>query len=313
VARAAPPIIRGKPAVNDGTAPARRSGERNVNSSSAVDRCADPDRLSKGDFQRLADFIYQYSGIKMPNSKQTMLEGRLRRRLRATGHQTFADYCDHLFDDAGLESEAVFLIDAVTTNKTDFFREPSHFSYLSRTVLPDLRRRGRKSVRLWSAACSIGAEPYSIAMTCAHDAEANGPLAAFVLATDLSTDVLRDAQHGVYAAEMLEAVPDALRKRYIRYSTQDRSRARIVPELRSMVGFARLNLMDPSYPIGDPMQVIFCRNVLIYFDKATQFRVLERLCRRLEQGGYLFLGHSESVTGFDLPIRALGNTVYQKT
>nr|WP_246781450.1 CheR family methyltransferase [Rhodoblastus sphagnicola] len=269
--------------------------------------------MSRGDFQRLAEFINAYSGIKMPDSKLSMLEGRLRRRLRATGYATFSDYCDHLFDPAGQESEAVFLINAVTTNKTDFYREPKHFDCLSGEVLPNLRERGYNSIRVWSAACSIGAEPYSIAMACAEFAATNGPLAAFILATDLSTDVLRAARHGVYPAEMLAPVPDALRRRFVRYSARNHSEVRIVPDLRAMVGFARLNLMDKSYPVGEPMQIIFCRNVLIYFDKATQFQVLERLCRRLEPGGFLFLGHSESVTGFDLPIRAIGNTVFQRT
>lgn len=276
---------------------------------------AESDRLSPGDFQRLAEFISSYSGIKMPASKRLMLEGRLRRRLRATGIASFADYCDHLFDGAGLETEALFLIDAVTTNKTDFFREPTHFDALTRTVLPNLQERGHNSLRIWSSACSIGAEPYTIAMVCADYAEtqARGPLKTFILATDLSTDVLRAARHGVYPAAMVEPVPPNLRRRYIRGSARDRGQARVIPELRAMVGFARLNLMDETYPVGDPMQIIFCRNVLIYFDKPTQYAVLDRLCRRLETGGYLFLGHSESVTGFDLPIRPVGGTIFQKT
>jgi len=275
----------------------------------------DSDRLSPGDFQRLAEFINSYSGIKMPASKRLMLEGRLRRRLRATGIASFADYCDHLFEGAGLETEALYLIDAVTTNKTDFFREPTHFDALTRTVLPDLQNRGHNSLRIWSAACSIGAEPYTIAMVCADYAEtqAPGPLKTFILATDLSTDVLRAARHGVYPAAMVAPVPPNLRRRYMRGSASDRAQARVIPELRAMVGFARLNLMDETYPVGDPMQIIFCRNVLIYFDKPTQHAVLDRLCQRLETGGYLFLGHSESVTGFDLPIRAVGGTIFQKT
>jgi len=283
-----------------------------VNIARAVAREAE-DRLSHSDFRRLADFINDYSGIKMPESKRTMLEGRLRRRLRATGFATFGDYCDDLFNGEGLESEAIFLIDVVTTNKTDFFREPTHFDYMARTALPDLRRRGHSSIRIWSSACSIGAEPYTIAMVCADHAARQGVMKTFILATDLSTDVLRAARHGVYPADMLAPVPPDMRRRYVRYGAREKSKARIVPELRSMIGFARLNLMDASYPVGDPMHMIFCRNVLIYFDKETQFHVLERLCQRLEPGGYLFLGHSETVTGFDLPLRALGHSMLQKT
>ncbi|MCW2275799.1 chemotaxis protein CheR [Rhodoblastus acidophilus] len=271
------------------------------------------DRLSPGDFRRLAKFINAYSGIKMPESKRLMLEGRLRRRLRATGFSRFVDYCEHLFNGEGMETEAIFLIDAVTTNKTDFFREPNHFDALTATILPEFVRRGANSLRIWSAACSIGAEPYTIAMVCADFAESHGPLKTFILATDLSTDVLRAARHGVYPADMLAPVPQALRRRYTKTSARDRSQVRVVPELRAHIGFARLNLMDELYPVGDPMHIIFCRNVLIYFDKATQRQVLDRLCRRLEPGGYLFLGHSESVTGFDLPIRSIGGTIFQKT
>ncbi len=150
-------------------------------------------------------------------------------------------------------------------------------------------------------------------MVCADFAETHGPLKTFILATDLSTDVLRAARHGVYPADMLAPVPQALRRRYTKTSARDRSQVRVVPELRAHIGFARLNLMDELYPVGDPMHIIFCRNVLIYFDKATQRQVLDRLCRRLEPGGYLFLGHSESVTGFDLPIRSIGGTIFQKT
>jgi chemotaxis protein methyltransferase CheR len=270
------------------------------------------DRLSARDFRRLSEFINDYSGIKMPDSKQVMLEGRLRRRLRETGHENFQDYCAYLFEENGIETEAVGLIDAVTTNKTDFFRERSHFDFLRGTVLPDLRRRGYSAIRAWSAACSTGAEPYTMAMVIADYAMANGPFGAFILATDLSTEVLREARKGIYTLEMLEPAPAALRQRYVRISRKDGTRARIVPELRSMVGFARLNFMDQSYGVGDPMQLIFCRNVLIYFDKATQRAVLERLCDQLDPDGYLFIGHSESVAGFDLPIRAVGNTIFQK-
>lgn len=271
------------------------------------------DRLSSRDFQRLAAFINDYSGIKMPSGKQVMLEGRLRRRLRATGHETFGEYCRYLFDEDGLEAEAIFLIDVVTTNKTDFFREPTHFDYLTRQALPDLASRGITSIRAWSSACSIGAEPYTMAMVLADFAQAHRPTSWFVLATDLSTDVLETARRGIYPRSMLDPVPTALRKSHVRVARrQTETVARIAPALRSNVGFARLNLMDESYPVGEPMHLIFCRNVLIYFDKETQKQVLHRLCDNLVPGGYLFIGHSESITGFDLPVRTVSNTVFQK-
>lgn len=273
------------------------------------------DRLSKRNFELLAKYIYNYSGIKMPNTKMTMLEGRLRRRLRVTGMPTFDSYCDYLFKHGGMENEAIFLIDAVTTNKTDFFREPKHFDYMTRTALPDLvKNHGDRRIRTWSSACSTGAEPYTMAMVLSdfladHAAERD----FFVLATDLSTDVLQKAKRGVYPSELLQPVPAEMMRKHVMQATDNRRQEmRISPKLRSRVGFARLNLMDDSYPVGDPMHIIFCRNVLIYFDKRTQQHVLARLCECLLPGGYLFIGHSETVTGFDLPIKQVANTVFKR-
>lgn len=272
------------------------------------------DRISKRNFDQLARFIYDYSGIKMPPSKITMLEGRLRRRLRATGISSFDGYCDYLFKHDGLESEKVYLIDAVTTNKTDFFREPNHFSYLASHVLPGLASRNLRRIRAWSAACSTGAEPYTMAMVIDDFIGSDRQTDYMILATDLSTDVLQVAQRGIYSADMVAPVPDDFQARYVRRAVNpQRSDVRISPALRSKVGFARLNLMDAGYSVGEPMHFIFCRNVLIYFDKPTQQRVLSRLVECLEPGGHLFIGHSETVSGFDLPIRQVANTVFQKT
>lgn len=271
------------------------------------------DQLSAKNFRRLSAFVNSYSGIKMPPGKQTMLEGRLRRRLRATGFANLDAYCAYLFDNGGLEIEAVALIDAVTTNKTDFFREPKHFEYLQKYALPNLVRNGRTSLRLWSAACSVGAEPYTLAMIMADFAEQSRPLDYFILATDLSTEVLAAARKGIYPSGMLAPVPDDYMQRFVRRSSDPSSNLlRVSSALRSKVGFARLNFMDDAYPIGEPVDVIFCRNVLIYFDKPTQAKVLSRLCDCLAPGGYLFIGHSESITGFNLPVRTVANTIFQR-
>lgn len=273
------------------------------------------DRLSERNFDVLAGYIYNYSGIKMPNTKMTMLEGRLRRRLRVTGMPTFDSYCDYLFKQGGIEAESIFLIDAVTTNKTDFFREPKHFEFMTKAALPDiLRNFNERRIRTWSSACSTGAEPYTMAMVLSDYLGANAPERDyFVLATDLSTDVLQKAQRGIYQSELLQPVSSEMMRKYVmRASDARRQEMRIAPKLRSHVGFARLNLMDDAYPVGDPMHIIFCRNVLIYFDKPTQSHVLTRLCDRLMPGGYLFIGHSETVTGFDLPIRQVANTIFRR-
>lgn len=273
------------------------------------------DRLSSRNFELLSKYIYDYSGIKMPANKLTMLEGRLRRRLRVTGQTSFDAYCDFLFREGGLESESIYLIDAVTTNKTDFFREPKHFDYLVEKAMPDiLASFPERRLHIWSSACSTGAEPYTLAMVLADYLGARkADRDFFILATDLSTEVLEKAQRGIYPSELLAPVPAELMRKYVmRSADQRRAEMRITPKLRTKLGFARMNLMDAKYPVGDPMHVIFCRNVLIYFDKPTQQHVLSRLCECLAPGGYLFIGHSETVTGFDLPIRQVANTIFKR-
>ena len=282
-------------------------------SMAAVEAQLPGDRISKRNFDKLARFIYDYSGIKMPPTKLTMLEGRLRRRLRATRHASFDDYCDFLFNEGGLDQETIYLIDVVTTNKTDFFREAKHFEYMQTVALPTLADSGLRTIRTWSSACSTGAEPYTMAMVLAEFAEGRSDVSYNVLATDLSTDVLQTARRGIYAEDLVAPVPRDLQKKYVMVAKQQgRREVRISPKLRSRVGFARMNLMDEKYPIGDMMHLIFCRNVLIYFDKQTQAGVLTRLCGCLAKGGYMFIGHSESITGFDLPLKQVSNTVFQR-
>jgi chemotaxis protein methyltransferase CheR len=269
--------------------------------------------LSARNFSILSRYIYEYSGIKMPGTKLTMLEGRLRRRLRATGIDTLNSYCDYLFKGGGIEKEAIHLMDAVTTNKTDFYREPKHFEHMQNSALPELMADGHRHLRIWSSASSIGAEAYTIAMV-AQDFMAEERNCDYsILGTDLSTEVLKVAQRGIYPTAMLDTVPGEQRKRYVMASRDSRrGEARIHPRLRSKVGFARLNLMDTSYNVGDPMHIIFCRNVLIYFDKETQEKVLSRLCDNLVKGGILYVGHSETITGLKLPVRQVANTVFKR-
>lgn len=272
----------------------------------------DLDRLSPLKFARLSALIFDQTGIKMPPSKATMLQGRLQRRMREVGIDTLDAYCDHLFDGSARPDEMTHLINAVTTNKTDFFREPGHFDFMAQTALPTLAETGQRRIRAWSAACSTGAEPYTMAMVLDQFAQKTG-VDYGILATDIDTAVLETARRGIYPAELVEPVPAALRQRYVATSRDRQSpQARIVPALRSAIGFARLNLMDSSYPVGAPMDIIFCRNVLIYFDKETQEKVVRRLCDCLRPGGYLFLGHSESIAGMDLPVSTVSYTVFMK-
>jgi chemotaxis protein methyltransferase CheR len=180
-------------------------------------------------------------------------------------------------------------------------------------VLPEMLAAGHKKLRVWSSACSTGAEPYTMAMVLQEFASTNREVDYRILATDLSTDVLQAAQRGVYPRDMVAPVPKSIQQKYVMVARErGRTDVRISARLRSKVGFARLNLMDDSYPVGDPMHMIFCRNVLIYFDKVTQAKVLTRLCDCLMPGGYLFVGHSESVTGIPLPVKQVANTVFRK-
>ncbi|HVJ51521.1 MAG TPA: protein-glutamate O-methyltransferase [Aliidongia sp.] len=275
------------------------------------------DHLKGRDFQRLAQFIHNYSGIKMPPTKKTMVEGRLRKRASANGFASLTDYCAHLFDQGGLEAESIHLIDAVTTNKTEFFREPEHFRFLTDVAVPELtalRRPGAPvTLKVWSAASSIGAEPYTLAMALADLAERRGGFRFSITGTDISTRVLETAIAAIYPEQMIEPVPMALRKRFLLRSRDARQDlVRIAPELRSMVQFGRVNLMEAPYAVDRDMDVVFCRNILIYFDKPTQQEVLERLCDHLRPGGFLFLGHSESLAGLGLPLEPAGPTVFRR-
>lgn len=272
-----------------------------------------PDTLTPRNFSRLADFIQGYSGIKMPPEKRTMLDGRLRKRMRSLGIQDINDYCHYLFEEDGLETEAVDLIDSVTTNKTDFFREPEHFQFLEKTGLPALARLGRRQIKAWSSACSTGAESYTLAMVLEDFCATRQGMDYQILSTDLCTEVLKQALAGVYDSATIDPVPTPYRKRYMLQARDPRRDAvRIHPSIRSKMSFARLNIMDPAYPVDRDMDLLFCRNMLIYFEKSVQAKVLRKLCDHIRPGGYLFLGHSESIAGIDLPVDQVANTVFQR-
>jgi len=273
--------------------------------------------MSNSDFMRLSRLIQDYSGIKLPPVKKTMLEGRLRKRLLTLGMESFADYCDYLFDPKRAGDEHIHMLDAVTTNTTDFFREPEHFDCLLHRVLPDLvSSQGlgvRRPLSVWSAGCSTGEEAYTLAMVLSEFAEKFPEFLFSVLGTDISTKVLAKAVSGTYEHEKVEPVPMQLRKKYLlRSKSQNGGLVRIAPELRAAVRFARLNLMDEDYRLGEQMAVIFCRNVIIYFDRPTQRKLIGRLSQQLSSGGYLFMGHSESLHGMDLPLVQTAATVYRK-
>lgn len=275
-------------------------------------------QLSERHFRSIARLIETRIGIQMPAAKRTMVEGRLRKRVRALGLADLDAYASHVFDQDGLDGEFVHLVDCVTTNKTDFFREPAHFRFLRDVAVPDLLRAGRPAparIKIWSSACSTGAEAYTIAMVLA-DMQRDAAIERFmfsILGTDISTDVIAQAKRAVYPRDMTAPVPREMARRYLLEPREEgRNEVRIAPEIRQRARFMRLNLMDATYDVDRDVDIVFCRNVLIYFDKPTQRAVIDKLRSHLRPGGYLLLGHSESMAGGpDMPMRQILPTVYQ--
>ncbi|MDX2111417.1 MAG: CheR family methyltransferase [Verrucomicrobiota bacterium] len=268
--------------------------------------------LTEKSFNRFRDYIVRELGIKMPLGKLPMLQSRLQRKLRQSGFGSIEAYQDYLFELPESAPEWLEFINLVTTNKTDFFREPKHFDYLVRTALPSMSNGDAWLAKVWCAGCSSGEEPYTLAMVLANYATPGFDFS--ILATDVSTNVLEHAAQAIYEETKVAPVPAEFRQRYLMRS-KERTRAlvRIVPELREKVRFKRLNFMAPDYGIRDTFDIIFFRNVMIYFDRPTQQQVLTKLCQQLRPGGYLFVGHSESLVGYNLPVTQVTNAAFRKT
>jgi chemotaxis protein methyltransferase CheR len=265
--------------------------------------------LSPADFTRVRQLIYQRAGISLHEGKQAMVYSRLSRRLRETGHRSFADYLGWLDRATGAQADAEWqeFVNCLTTNLTAFFREEHHFHALAH----DLRTLGGRPVRIWCNAASTGEEPYSLAMTAV---EALGPTAPVrVLASDIDTRVLDTARRGVYGADARGLDPERLRRHFLRGTGANAGSIRVRPELARLVEFRPFNLMNTSWSaLGEPFDVIFCRNVMIYFDNPTQRRVLERMHAALRPGGLLYVGHSENFTDSRDLFRLRGKTIYER-
>jgi chemotaxis protein methyltransferase CheR len=232
-----------------------------------------------------------------------MLEGRLHKRVRALNYSGLNEYVENLFDEKQFETELTHLIDVVTTNKTDFFREPAHFDFIRRVAVPELmKHRGSDGLKVWSAASSTGMEAYTTAIVLDDMVRSGTRLRYRILGTDISTAVLRIAKAAIYTRDALAPVPDDFVGRYfLRSRNRLSDEVRVVPELRRLTHFMRMNLMDNSYPVDRDVDIIFCRNVLIYFDRETQRKVVNQLCSHLRPGGYLMVGHSESMVHSVVP------------
>jgi len=258
--------------------------------------------------------VYAEAGIRLGPEKKTMLEGRLRRRLHALHMESCSGYCTYLFSREGRRHETIPFIDAVTTNKTDFFREPRHFDQLTRLALPAMESHtAGRPLLVWSAGCSTGEEPYTLAMVLSEYVRTHPAFRFSILATDISTAVLARAETGVYSASAADPISPELRTRYLlRGRNAQSAHVRIVPELRRLVEFRRLNLMDPDYGLSQPADAIFCRNVIIYFDRPTQEKILRKLAFCLAPWGYLFVGHAESLHTMQLPLAPVAPALYRR-
>jgi chemotaxis protein methyltransferase CheR len=266
--------------------------------------------LTKEEYDHIRTLLYDECGISLGEHKQSLVISRLSKRLRTLQLESFAAYYEFVTgDDSG--AEFTRMLDLLSTNKTDFFREPKHFEFLRDTILPGLAEQ--KRIRIWSSACSTGEEPYTIAITL-HESVPHPEQWNFqVLASDISTRVLAHAAAGLYDEERIHDVPpEVARRHFLKGSGENCGLVKVKPHLSDIITFRRMNLMDDRFPIKQPLDLIFCRNVMIYFDRPTQERLVGKFYRYLKPGGHLFIGHSESLQWVTHSFKHLAPTIYWK-
>ena len=270
--------------------------------------------LTRDDMKFIAALVYEQAGIVIREHKEAMTRGRLARRVKALGMGSVAEYCAFLKTPQAA-GELPELINAVTTNHTAFFRERHHFDHLRRDVMPRLvqERAGRRGrIRIWSSACSSGEEAYSIAASCREVIGSRSDLDFRILATDIDTDILVRAEAGIYPVELFERLPADVKPLMRLEPAPGRGEARVAEELRRLIAFKQLNLIQ-AWPMKGPFDVVFCRNVFIYFDTQTKASILDRFVTLLAPGGFLYLGHSESLPQPHPKLRLIGRTIYERT
>ncbi len=272
--------------------------------------------LTVRDFDLFRQLIYKQSGISLNDSKKELLRTRLRKRLVKEGYKSYRDYYNFVKDDKTGQA-LVSLLDDISTNLTSFYREINHFKFLD-SVLPDWikkkERQGDTGFRIWSAGCSTGEEPYTLAFTMLRNLSDKRGWQLKILATDISTEVLARASAGVYDVNRVKDVPPAVRNAYFEKTVSDKDTpaVRVKQKIRDMILFKRLNLMAPSFPFKNQFDFIFCRNVMIYFDRNTQETLVGKYYRSIKNGGFLLVGHSESLTGLNHQFKYVKPTIYQK-
>lgn len=264
-------------------------------------------------FDRLSKYVTHEYGIKLPLAKKSMLESRLNKKVKALGLSSYKEFLDFIFSDEGKKGELFHVIDLITTNKTDFFREAAHFHFLGNEFLPGYTTDlNRNNLKIWSAGCSTGEEPYTIVMAMEEYKKKHPEVTYSLLASDVSIRVIQTAFQGIYDIEKIEPVPLELKKSYFLRSKTEPKLVRVKPQFRKKLQFKRINFMNSNFGlVKSDYDIIFCRNVLIYFDKPTQERVIHKFCSHLKPGGLLFLGHSESIIGMNVPLKQIRPTVYR--
>lgn len=266
--------------------------------------------ITKQEYDRIRTLLYQESGISLGESKQSLVVSRLSKRLRELEINSFAGYYDYVTQDAS-GGEFTRMMDLLSTNKTDFFREPKHFDYLREQILPTLERE--KRIRIWSSACSTGEEPYTIAITLHEHVKNPASWDMGILASDISTRVLAHAAAGLYGEDRIATIsPDIARRHFLKGRDKSAGLVKVKPHLSKLIKFRRLNLMSETFPIKSPLDLIFCRNVMIYFDRPTQERLIAKFHRYLKPGGHLFIGHSESLQWLQHNFVTVAPTIYRK-
>lgn len=273
-----------------------------------------PTEMTEAVMESFATLLYEEAGIALNTTKRNMVSARLGKRLRALNLETFDEYLAYLNTPIGRQRELDEFVDVMTTNKTEFFRERSHYDTLINTVLPAMKPTlaNGDAFSVWSAGCSTGEEPYSLAMLL-YDQFLCVENSYSVFATDICRKVLSHAEAAVYAEETIKPVPTALSQRFLlRGKGHQHGRFRVAPEIRRMVQFDRLNLMDDIFGIDRLFHAIWCRNVMIYFDTPTKIELTRKLCRQLVPGGFLFVGHSESLNGLSDSLQPVVPAVYRK-
>jgi chemotaxis protein methyltransferase CheR len=275
--------------------------------------CAQSFSITEKEFHLFQDIIYRQTGIQMTEKKRNLVVARLSKRLRALNLSNFSEYYEYLTTSSNASDELNNLINRITTNKTDFFREKHHFDFLVNEIFPSFldtaRKSGMRRLRIWSAGCSSGEEPYSIAMTVADFFKDERGWDLKILATDLDTDILMKASKGVYSSQQITPVPINYLSKYFVRTSQGYE---VSPQIKSMIAFRKLNLMDPSFPMKKPFDIIFCRNVMIYFDEETRKDLVIKYHNHLNDIGYMFVGHSESLMYMKHLFKFLKHTVYIK-